>query len=92
MLISVKCRICLHFVDWWMYLFYGNFWRSQGNLREFFSTALVDTMIKYRLVHKSGIKTEGGQEGVCISLFGTGPQIIFEEFLNLSQVINALQR
>jgi len=22
----------------------GNFWRSQGNLREFFSTALVDTM------------------------------------------------
>ena len=23
----------------------GNFWRSQGNLREFFSTALVDTML-----------------------------------------------
>ena len=28
--VSFKCRICLHFVDQWMYLFSGNFWRSQG--------------------------------------------------------------
>ena len=31
---------CIHFLE-----NSGHFWRSQGNLREFFSTALVDTMV-----------------------------------------------
>jgi len=31
---------CIYFLE-----NFGNFWKTQGNLREFFSTALVDTMM-----------------------------------------------
>ena len=45
--VSVKCRICLHFVDWRLYSFSGKFWKFleiSGKSQGIFSTALVDTM------------------------------------------------
>jgi len=43
-----------------------NFWRSQGNLREFFSTVLVDTMI-----YKGDGVTVLWQSGLFFNLYAT---------------------